>query len=351
MLRTAILRPSLEGASSPPPARRVLPLATLALTLVSACGEFLPNSNGAAGLYCYGNPDIGGVVCVPPGSVWDCADLPNGDKKCSHSPDGTGDWTCKEQDGKVVCVSDNPDTGGGAGWDCVSNEQGTTCTSLGSTGGGDSTMDLPQPPGGGDWDCVVDEFGVVCTGQGEQPPTTGGGDLPEPGDFRTQTPGGWGAPAAGNNPGAYRDANFDGAFPDGLTVGCQGGHLAHFDSAKAIENFLPAGGKPGVLDKDYSDPTKTSAGVLAGHVVALTLAVGFDAYDAGFGGSALALKHLVATSGDCDGMTVDQILKTANNILGGCDDPMSPSAITGCVDAINNNFVDGSKANGYLTSP
>ncbi|MEE9461087.1 MAG: hypothetical protein V3V53_04610, partial [Bacteroidales bacterium] len=39
------------------------------------------------------------------------------------------------------------------------------------------------------------------------------------GIYRTQTPGGWGAKAAGNNPGTYRDLNFDNAFPNGLVVG------------------------------------------------------------------------------------------------------------------------------------
>src|SRR5215510_9913562 len=42
----------------------------------------------------------------------------------------------------------------------------------------------------------------------------------ECGQFRTQTQGGWGAPPAGNNPGAYLHAHFATAFPTGLTIGC-----------------------------------------------------------------------------------------------------------------------------------
>jgi hypothetical protein len=39
------------------------------------------------------------------------------------------------------------------------------------------------------------------------------------GAFRTQTQGGWGSDAAGDNPGAYCDAYFGEAFPEGLVIG------------------------------------------------------------------------------------------------------------------------------------
>ena len=86
-------------------------------------------------------------------------------------------------------------------------------------------------------------------------------------------------------------------------------------------------------------------------MVALTLAVRFDAYDANFGASDLSIEHLVASSGACKGMTAGQILRLANAVLGGCSTQMAPSAINDCVDAINNNFVDGEKSGGFLVFP
>jgi hypothetical protein len=335
----------------------------LLTALLLACNGSIDMSSSNIPLYCFGDADLGSIVCVPESEVWTCETLPNADEKqrCVHTPDGTGGWTCVEQDGNVVCKTDNPAAGGGGGWDCVSTETDTTCISVGEGG-----ADTFAPPGSGSWECETREFGVECTGYGggddvgtlddeggEGPGAKlpGDSDLPERGDFRTQTPGGWGAPAAGNNPGAYRDAHFAAAFPNGLTIGCSGGHTALFTSAKAIENFLPSGGTPGALGQDYVDPLTTDAGVLAGQVTALTLAAGFDAYDPNFGASGLNLAHLVANEEPCSGMTVQQILDTANNVLGGCPAHLGASEVNGCVDGINNNFVDGDKAGGYLRTP
>jgi hypothetical protein len=312
-------------------------------------------SNYEQDLYCYGDADSA-IVCVPRSEVWVCETMPNGDEKCVHTPDGQEGWTCTAANDDIVCTKSVPNLVGGAGWDCVSDDVSTTCTSVSGTASF-------SPPAEGSYVCAASTGGVVCTGSaattppssggsppGEQPPG-GGSDMPKPGEFRSQTPGGWGAPAAGNNAGAYRDANFAGAFPNGLTIGCSGGKTALFTDAKAIENFLPAGGTPGVLVQNYVNPFATSAGVLAGHTVAMTLAVGFDGYDPNFGSSTMNVKNLVAQSGACMGMTVQQILGLANAVVGGCSTQLSPSAITSCVDAFNNNFVDGVKANGYLGYP
>jgi len=318
-------------------------------------------------VYCYGNVDEG-LWCVDEVDLWSCDAIAARTNKCTTTPTGSDNWSCKEVDGRAVCTMAGGGDYSGPGWDCDYDEEmaQTTCTSatpVEDIGGG-----VLVPPGEAVGECEVEEFGVSCTTtddeggsddevceQAEQGSCDEGDDdasrTPESGDFRTQTPGGWGTRAAGNNPGTYRDAHFDEAFPQALTVGCEGGYTATFSSSKAIEDFLPAGSTPGALDKDYRDPTSTSAGVLAGHVVALTLAVGFDAADPNFGASDLSIEHLVALSGSCKGLTVRQILASANNVLGGCDSWTSASEITGCVDAINNNFVDGTRAGGYLGNP
>ncbi|HUU15325.1 MAG TPA: hypothetical protein VM182_16670 [Terriglobia bacterium] len=173
-----------------------------------------------------------------------------------------------------------------------------------------------------------------------------------PGDFRTQTQGGWGTKCKGENPGCYRDANFVGTFPTGLVVGV--GNTATFTNSIAIQDFLPAGGGPGAFTTNYTNPPTTSAGVLAGQVVALKLSVEFDLYDANFGAS--TTRHLadliVAKEGDdCENMTVQAVLDEANYILGGGTSSLTASQINGCVDKINKNFTDGTYVGTYLKLP
>ena len=175
----------------------------------------------------------------------------------------------------------------------------------------------------------------------------------QPGDFRTQTQGGWGTTCKGTNPGCYRDANFDACFSSDLVVGNTAGYTATFQDSGAIEGFLPQGSTAASLFQNHVDPTSTEAGVLGGQVVALTLSVGFDRCDADFGASLYELRHLVvcdATSA-CNGMTVQMVLNAANTVLAGLPSSFSPSEINACVSSINENFVDGTQVGTYLCLP
>ncbi len=164
----------------------------------------------------------------------------------------------------------------------------------------------------------------------------------EPGIYRTQTPGGWGAPPSGNNPGAYLAANFNDAFPGGLEVG----GLIMLTSAGAIETLLPTGGKPAALTGPYmTDPVKIK-NVLVGHVVALALSIGFDKNDPDFGDAEGNLGDLVIDGGGFDGWTVAQVLEEANKVLGGGGDH-SPSEMTDILSMINEYFVDGKLSADY----
>ncbi len=167
------------------------------------------------------------------------------------------------------------------------------------------------------------------------------------GIYRTQTPGGWGAKAAGNNPGVYRDVNFRNAFPDGLVVGDPSKFFIKLTSAKAIEKLLPTGGKSAVLTKTFMDPDEIK-NVLVGHLVALTLSVEFDKNDADFGETDGYLKCLIIADGHgFDGMNINDILKQANMVLGGTSSSYSPSKMTEILTKINEYFVDGKKAKKY----
>ena len=205
-----------------------------------------------------------------------------------------------------------------------------------------STLELACD-GTGDWEPEVSDcsaFTLVL----EEVETEGcaGGD--DCGQYRTQTPGGWGAPANGNNPGVYRDAHFDQAFPDGLTVGCT--NTLTLTSAAAVQAFLPAGGQPAVLpDGALEDPTGMHNN-LANHLVALTLSLGFDAIDPDFSEADGALGDLVYNSGDFEGYTIQEVVDLANEVLGGCSTAASPSDLVGALSMANENFVDGDSDNG-----
>ncbi|WP_455142874.1 hypothetical protein [Candidatus Hodarchaeum mangrovi] len=164
-----------------------------------------------------------------------------------------------------------------------------------------------------------------------------------PGDFRTQTQGGWGTEAKGNNPGTYRDANFASVFPSGLTIGHSNGFTVLLSTSQVVESFLPQGGTPGTLIKNHVDPESTEAGVLAGQVVALTLNVYFDFFDPNFGLSASNLQDLIISdnSSPFKGWTVLEILEEANLILAGLPSAYTPAQINDAVTSINENFVDG----------
>jgi len=174
---------------------------------------------------------------------------------------------------------------------------------------------------------------------------------PDCGQLRTQTPGGWGAPANGNNPGAYLTNNFDAAFGDFITVGCYpGNYYVKLTSAQAIINLLPTGGQAKKLSGNSTDPASMS-NVLVGHLVAVTLAVGFDNYDADFGQAGTHLGEMEIGSGAFAGWTVSDFLMEANKVLGGCSSSYTIQQVLETATAVNENYVDGKVNNGYLVCP
>ena len=160
-------------------------------------------------------------------------------------------------------------------------------------------------------------------------------------DCVTVTQGGWGAPPHGNNPGAILANNFNTITGGSVSIGCKAGVQYTFDSAMAIQNFLPQGGTPSVLQAPTSTDPTSKNNVFAGQVLALELNVGASAsgvFPKGLG----ALTVNVGTLGP---ITIDNFLTLANNVLGGCT--TAPSAATGgltisqlndIADKINNKF-------------
>ena len=167
--------------------------------------------------------------------------------------------------------------------------------------------------------------------------------------LRTQTPGGWGSTPRGNNPGSYLYQNFETVFGS-LTIGCTNGATLTVTSPMAITKLLPTGGKAGVLGTSYTDPSGIK-NVLVGHLIALTLSVGFDNFDSNFGGAPTNLDDMIIGSGTFSGKTVEQFLAIANDVIGGCNTDYSIQDVLTTATLINENYVDGKTDNGFLTCP
>ena len=136
-------------------------------------------------------------------------------------------------------------------------------------------------------------------------------------------------------------------------IGLGSGFSASFSTSAVVRDFLPEGGAPAAFTANHTDPTTTSpGGVLAGQALALTLSVEFDQCDANFGASNVELKDLVVDddSSPCVDMTVQQVLDEGNAVLSG-GGTLTPAQINGCMDSINNNFVDGTSVGTFLALP
>lgn len=170
------------------------------------------------------------------------------------------------------------------------------------------------------------------------------------GGFRTQTMGGWGAPPKGNNPASYLYANFNAAFPQGITVGGCGKTLK-LTTPVAVTDFLPSGSTAKTLSTSLVNPGDNYKNVLAGQVVALAISIGFDNYDAAFGSSGTPLAGQIINSGPFAGWTVLQAFDEANKRLGGCVSAYTLSDLNDVISAINENYVDGTVNLGFLSCP
>lgn len=170
---------------------------------------------------------------------------------------------------------------------------------------------------------------------------------------RTEAQGTWGATATAYNAAGYMTSNFAAAFPSPnyLTVGC-GTRLLRFTSAAAIITSLPTYGTPAVLATGTStNPGTSLANTLAGQVVALKLAVRFDELNTTFSSSDVLLKNMVVTSGTFAGWTVEQLLATADQVIGGCSTAYPLATLSTALTNVNNGYQGGTMNSGYLTCP
>ncbi len=182
------------------------------------------------------------------------------------------------------------------------------------------------------------------------PPTSGGEDpVASNGDFTTQTIGGWGSEPTGKNPGSVLHANFNDVFATGITIG-SGENTLVFTSAQAVTDFLPASGKAAALKGTFIDPIKKDVrNTFASQILALTISVSFDKAIATFGASSTSLGDMVIAEGDLAGESVYAVLAMANKALAGEETKYSISTLNATISGINENYVDGTTDNGFLT--
>ena len=114
--------------------------------------------------------------------------------------------------------------------------------------------------------------------------------------------------------------------------------------------MLPTGGQAKKLTASYTDPASLQ-NVLVGHLVALTLSVGFDNHDANFGAGGVNLGDMEIKSGAFAGWTVSDFLLEANQVLGGCSTDYTIQQVLETAGAINENYVDGKVDKGALVCP
>ncbi len=163
--------------------------------------------------------------------------------------------------------------------------------------------------------------------------------------YTTYTQGGWGSPS-NSVPGKTRDLYFNSVFPSGLVIGST--YKLTLTNSTAVKNFLPQGGTAAAFTQNYTNVTSTSAGVLAGQLVALKLNVAYDA--AGYlGSNSVDLGNLIIASGPFIGKTVNQFLTLAEQAIGGGSlNGYTFSQFNDAATAINENFDNGTIDKGFL---
>ena len=133
---------------------------------------------------------------------------------------------------------------------------------------------------------------------------------------------------------------------NGVSIGKESSDYALFTSVNAVTDFLPANGTPGALQGQYTNPTSTPAGVLAGQTLTLKLNVLTGSQACGY-----SLGDLLVAEGSCKGKSVSEVLNLADQALAGMTVSLSYSELNKCAEKINLNFKGGSIDNQYLKMP
>lgn len=162
----------------------------------------------------------------------------------------------------------------------------------------------------------------------------------------------WGTDGRGNDLIAHF---FVKEFPNGFPIGsksCENGYTIWVKDANALKMMLPMRGKPAVLTQDYTDSWPNNA--LVGELISLCCNMDLEHYDPMFDSHTTPLRDMKIASGTFQGWTVLEFFKTANEVVGGCNDMYKPAEVSQVAKAINENYMMVGKTmfdNGYLMCP
>jgi hypothetical protein len=137
-----------------------------------------------------------------------------------------------------------------------------------------------------------------------------------------------------------------------LVLGCGGGKTLTLTSAAAVEAFLPSGGAPKKLAANETNPLSSSAGVFAGQLAAIKMTLCADSSFPGFSdcsAGTLGSKCYTDPASALNGMTVDQIVAIADDVIGGCSTLYTPAVLNAALTNINENYDNGNDL-GYLSN-
>ncbi len=169
---------------------------------------------------------------------------------------------------------------------------------------------------------------------------------------RTEAQGTWRATATAYNAAGYMSSQWATAFPapNYLTIGC-GTRLMRFTTAAAVITALPTYGMPVLLPAGTTVNPTTPANTLVGQIVSLKLAVRLDELNPAFSSSDVLLKNMLVASGTFAGWTVDQLLTTAEQVIGGCSTAYPLATLSTALTNVNNGYQGGAMNSGYLVCP
>lgn len=138
------------------------------------------------------------------------------------------------------------------------------------------------------------------------------------------------------------------AFPEGvIRIGCEEMYRGEISADPAeLKARFATSGEPNMLTGEM--PEGAIANPLFWEVFALTVNVAVDDKQEDFGKSAGRIARLRVTSGPFAGWTVEDILREAHWVIGGCASNYSPQQMLEVISRINQNFLEGKKSDGFL---
>jgi LruC domain-containing protein len=134
--------------------------------------------------------------------------------------------------------------------------------------------------------------------------------------FITYSKGGWGA--KNGEVADLRNEHFDQVYPTNFVVGDPAHYKITFNSSNDVKNYLPGGGTPRVLTRNWTNPSEDDElGNMADQIIAARL--NRDYNEAGFLGDNpdFTLGELVFEDGPFANMSVNDFLAMAEIALGG----------------------------------